>query len=343
MNWKDNLQANPTQTIRVIVCRPFVMNFRKIFYKLVFTAFFGSIVFYTANFARVVSGQTTDSSKTLVTHTVSTNAVGSGKSKTGFAAVFVKAASENARLRDSLAWDFGGRTQTGWNIYSALIEQTIGTDGEPDSPAFAQALSAWQGKSGIEPNGVLDAVTLKALTAKWQSQRLGRSEYPAPDRLLTAPIADFYDPTRDIALLGVEKETYAAYKRMVAAAAKDLGKDLKLTPRGDLAPDEKFFRIVSAFRSREYQEQLRRQQPQSGRGALAKFSAHATGQALDLYVGGEPVTTKDANRLIQVQTPEYKWLVKNASKFGFYPYFYEPWHWEYVPKNSSGLKPKTEN
>ncbi|HTK38828.1 MAG TPA: M15 family metallopeptidase [Pyrinomonadaceae bacterium] len=313
------------------------MNFRKIFYKLVFAIFFGSVAFYTGNFARTVYGQTTPERKTLVTRTVSTNAVDSGNSKTEFATVFVKAASENARLQNSLAWDFGGRTQTGWNIYSALIEQTIGTDGEPDSPAFAQALSAWQGKSGIEPTGILDAATLKALTAKWQSQRLGHSEYPPADKLLTAPISDFYDSTRDVGLLQVEKETYAAYKRMVAAAAKDLGKNLKLTANGDPAPDEKFFRIVSAFRSREYQEQLRRQQPQSGRTGLAKFSAHATGQALDLYIGGEPVTTKDANRLIQVQTPEYKWLVKNAAKFGFYPYFYEPWHWEYVPKNNSEL------
>ena len=24
------------------------------------------------------------------------------------------------------------------------------------------------------------------------------------------------------------------------------------------------------------------------------------------------------------------WLVQNADKFGFRPYFYEPWHWEYA-------------
>jgi LAS superfamily LD-carboxypeptidase LdcB len=51
---------------------------------------------------------------------------------------------------------------------------------------------------------------------------------------------------------------------------------------------------------------------------------------LDLYVGGDPVDTKDANRAIQVKTPIYQWLVRNADKFGFRPYFYEPWHWEYV-------------
>jgi LAS superfamily LD-carboxypeptidase LdcB len=25
----------------------------------------------------------------------------------------------------------------------------------------------------------------------------------------------------------------------------------------------------------------------------------------------------------------YRWLVRNAERFGFCPYFYEPWHWEY--------------
>ena len=108
---------------------------------------------------------------------------------------------------------------------------------------------------------------------------------------------------------------------------------LKTTATGELAPEEKFLRIVSAFRSREYQAKLRAAEPNAGRAALAVNSPHFTGHAIDIYVGGEPVKTLDSNRAIQVQTPVYKWLVKNASKFGFYPYYYEPWHWEYVPQN----------
>ena len=46
----------------------------------------------------------------------------------------------------------------------------------------------------------------------------------------------------------------------------------------------------------------------------------------------EPVSTKDDNRAIQTQSKAYRWLVKNAGRFGFRPYFYEPWHWEYVGK-----------
>ena len=50
----------------------------------------------------------------------------------------------------------------------------------------------------------------------------------------------------------------------------------------------------------------------------------------DLYVGGEPVETNDSNRALQIQTPVYQWLVRNAERFGFQPYYYEPWHWEYT-------------
>ena len=243
---------------------------------------------------------------------------------------YAGAALKNATLRNTLSWNFG-RTQTGWNIYVPLIAHTIGTEAGPDSPEFALALSEWQGDAGISPTGVLDEPTMQAFRQYWQSRRLGRSGLSSPEVLLSAPIIDFYDPTRSPDLLQLDRETYAAYKKMIAAAAKDLKTELRFTPDGELAPGEKFLRIVSAYRSPEYQAALRRQEPGAGRAALAKHSPHSTGHALDIYVGGEPVKTIDSNRLVQVQTPAYKWLVKNAHRFGFYPYFYEPWHWEYVP------------
>src|SRR5687768_5170341 len=244
---------------------------------------------------------------------------------------FAPAAAENTKYRNSLQWVFGGKAQTGWNIYVPLISQTIETEAGPDTPDFALALSKWQQKTGISSTGVLDRETLEAFTKYWQSRRLGRAGLSADASLLAAPINEFYDPTRSPDLLHLERETYAAYKKMLDAAVKDLKGELKLTNSGELAPDEKFLRIVSAYRSPAYQAALRKREPNAGRAALAKNSPHSTGHALDIYVGGEPVKTLDSNRLIQVQTPAYKWLVKNAHKFGFYPYFYEPWHWEYVP------------
>ncbi|MCA1589749.1 MAG: D-alanyl-D-alanine carboxypeptidase family protein [Acidobacteria bacterium] len=255
---------------------------------------------------------------------------GGASVNTSVSSRFAAAALTNRQLRNSMRWNFGGRVHSGWEIYVPLISQTIGTDAAPDSAEFAAALSKWQAKNGFDSDGVCNDATLGAMTRYWQSQRLGRSNVPQTDRLLSTPINEWYDVTRNPDLLQLERETYAAYKRMIAAAAKDLGGSIKFTATGDLAPGEKYLRIVSAFRSPEYQAALRRKEPGAGRIALAKSSPHFTGQAIDIYVGGEPVTTKDANRLIQVQTPAYRWLVKNAHRFGFVNYFYEPWHWEYV-------------
>lgn len=240
--------------------------------------------------------------------------------------------AENARLKDALEWNFGAKPQRGWSLYAELIRQTVGAETNEEAPEFARAVAVWQGKNNLDATGTIDRETLYKLIEFWQSQRLNSSAYPADEDLLDAPITDFYDPTRAVELLKVEREAYRAYKKMVAAAAADL--KLKTNKNGELAADEKYLRIISAFRSREYQAKLRAASPQSGSAGLAMNSPHFTGRALDIYVGGEPTMTKDFNRAVQVKTPVYRWLVKNAARFGFYPYFYEPWHWEYVPRNA---------
>ena len=68
----------------------------------------------------------------------------------------------------------------------------------------------------------------------------------------------------------------------------------------------------------------------------ASCSAHRTGTAIDLDVGfmPEPLTADNAttdNRMLhEYRTPAYRWMVANASRFGFVNYAFEPWHWEYV-------------
>jgi hypothetical protein len=118
---------------------------------------------------------------------------------------------------------------------------------------------------------------------------------------------------------------------MVAAAAAELR--LKTNKNGELALMKnscESFRFPLA----RIPGELRAASPRSGRASLAVNSPHFTGRALDIYVGGEPTITKDFNRAAQVKTPAYRWLVKNAARFGFYPYFYEPWHWEYALQSS---------
>src|SRR5258706_6132272 len=120
---------------------------------------------------------------------------------------------------------------------------------------------------------------------------------------------------------------------MVAAALADRSLRLAGGSKGQLAADEKFLKIISSFRSREYQEKLRRESPQAGSAGLASNSPHFTGRALDLYVGGEPVSTNDANRALQIKTPVYQWLVKNAARLRFCAYFYEACDSVYVHSN----------
>jgi peptidoglycan hydrolase-like protein with peptidoglycan-binding domain len=64
-------------------------------------------------------------------------------------------------------------------------------------------------------------------------------------------------------------------------------------------------------------------------------SAHQSGRAVDLYLGGKNSSANVANLRA---SPAYRWLVVNAHRFGFYPYEREPWHWEYNPPASRQSK-----
>ena len=271
--------------------------------------------------ARTGGGQSTRTKKeTPVKPVVSIiDHASSGNTKNS---AFTAATASNVTLRNELTWTFGGKQQRGWYLYDLLINKTLDSDHDPISNDFAATLAGWQKKRGLTANGVLDEGSLMALVSQWQSNRLKDRTPATADQLVMAPPSDFYDPSRAPELRQVERNTYEAYKRMIAAAAAD--PELKL-------PSAQYFKIVSAFRSREYQDELRRKSPNAGSAGLAvNNSPHFTGRALDLYVGGSPVETRDSNRAIQVNTPAYRWLVRHAEHFGFRPYFYEPWHWEYV-------------
>lgn len=246
--------------------------------------------------------------------------------ETSFAA---EAARQNAALKDNLRWTFGGKQQRGWAIYVPLIGHLVGTNESATTDGFAAHLARWQQSAGLAASGVLDEGTLMKMVATWQAQRLKNRAYPQPDQLVTVSAAEFYDPSRAAELRQVERQTYAAYKRLLVAAMRESWLQPATRPDGELAASEKYLKIISAFRSREYQDRLRKLEPGAGRAALAVNSPHFTGSALDLYVGGEPVETRDGNRALQIETPAYRWLVRNAARFGFCPYFYEPWHWEY--------------
>lgn len=291
---------------------------------------FAAVVTFVSLSARSSSGvsvQSKTESTVKPTSRISDRATASARAST---VAFAAAASQNAALRNELTWTFGGKQQRGWSLYELLIGKTLKTEEDTATSDFASAVAAWEKRSGLSADGVIDEDALMRLVSQWQSNRLKNRAAATPDQLLTAPGTDFYDPSRAEELRQVERNTYAAYKRMIAAALADPALKLARGSAGQLAPGEKYFKIISAFRSREYQDELRRRSPNAGSAGLAVNSPHFTGRALDIYVGGDPVDTKDSNRAIQVDTPAYRWLVRNAERFGFRPYFYEPWHWEYV-------------
>src|SRR5258706_4246516 len=240
---------------------------------------------------------------------------------------FAEAATQNFTLRNELIWTFGSKQQHGWYLYDLLIGQTLKVPQAAATPDFASAGSTWQKQKGLSPNGVLDENSWMALVSQWQADRLKDKTPATQDQLLTAPPSDFFDPERLPELRQVEKTTYTAYKAMLAAAIADPSLKLEHTPHGELVATEKYFKIISSFRSREYQEKLRRETPNAGSAGLATNSPHFTGRALDLYVGGDPVATKDANRAIQVENPAYQWMVRKAPSFGVLPYIYLAWPW----------------
>lgn len=98
---------------------------------------------------------------------------------------------------------------------------------------------------------------------------------------------------------------------------------------------------TSGYRSPDYQTKLwkkaleRYKTPQEARKWVAPpgTSAHQSGRAIDFYLGGK---NSSGNVTALRQLPAYKWLFANASRFGFYPYTREPWHWEFNPPARTG-------
>lgn len=130
---------------------------------------------------------------------------------------------------------------------------------------------------------------------------------------------------------------------------KQLVKEARISfeEMANVAYEEGFnLRIISAYRSYEYQQNLYNNYVKSdGKkkadtySARPGFSEHQTGLSFD-------IDNKETDYNNFEQTDEFKWMQKNAYKFGFilrYPknkeditgYQYEAWHYRYVGKDIS--------
>src|SRR5688572_29218213 len=121
----------------------------------------------------------------------------------------------------------------------------------------------------------------------------------------------------------LHRDAYAAYQRLKAAAEADgIPANLLTMTSG--------YRSVASQRALWEAALQKYGSPQAARRWVAPpgGSPHHTGRAIDFNLGGR----NNSENVAQLrQTAAYRWLVCNASRFGFFPYAAEPWHWEYNP------------
>jgi LAS superfamily LD-carboxypeptidase LdcB len=143
---------------------------------------------------------------------------------------------------------------------------------------------------------------------------------PPPSGLAAAKPQETYDGMT----IQLRQGALEAYRRLVAAAREaDPG----------IAADPQLLTLISGYRG-PADEAARCADGACNRRERATCSPHRTGLAMDLYLGAapgyRPDSSADANRLYMSRTPAYRWLVANAGRFGFLPYPFEPWHWEWT-------------
>jgi D-alanyl-D-alanine carboxypeptidase len=239
------------------------------------------------------------------------------------------AAAANARSLRALVWSPFGRAEIGWETYVPLIGREIRSACPPDSPGFAAALAAWERDQRFPANGVLDDAVFQRMKGVIQTRRpfvqiVARRtcpDAPSIERLEASRPSEGYGGKQILLRPGA----FAAWRRMVAAAKAE-------DPR--IAADPRNLTIFSGFRD-PAADAARCTAEGNCQGVVrATCSAHRTGLAVDMYVGQAPGygpdSSADPNRLYMSTTPAYRWLVANADRFGFVPYPFEPWHWEWT-------------
>jgi len=247
--------------------------------------------------------------------------------RTGCAApAWRSAAAQNGASLANLAWAPFGPPETGWATYAPLVAHEAGTPCPPDSPGFAQAYAAWQAQEKLPADGIFKPEDFRVMRAALMLRRpfvLATTAgacpaAPDPATLANADAAEAYGGKA----VQLRPGALAAYRSLVAAARA-----------AGLARQPPRLALVSGFRG-PGEEALRCADGGCNTLTRAHCSAHRTGLALDLYLdplpGADPTSTAEANRRHMTETPEYRWLVSNAARFGFLPYPYEPWHWEWT-------------
>lgn len=248
------------------------------------------------------------------------------------------AAFANAMSLTTLEWAPFSSIEWGWETYLPLVQREIGSRCAPSSGRFAEALAGFQARYQLPASGIFDAATFQVLRGLLQERRpfvmarVRQEPCPAPPSLADLGYLVAEEEHADRLTRLLRRDVLDAYRNMVAAARAEVW---------EVANDPEKLQIFSGFRDPEADAARCAQQGNCDGLRRAVCSPHRTGTAVDLYVGHAPGLgvddTSPASRLYMSQTPTYQWLVRNAGRFGFVNYVYEPWHWEWVgPISESG-------
>ncbi|MFC7379564.1 D-alanyl-D-alanine carboxypeptidase family protein [Brevundimonas sp. GCM10030266] len=237
----------------------------------------------------------------------------------------------NAISFGRMEWAPFSATEFGWETYLPLIQKELGTDCAPNTPRFARALADFQYARGLPPTGWFDAATFQVFRGVWQERRpfimarVNQQPCPDPPPLYQLGYLVESEEHADRLTRLLRRDVLDAYRRLVAAARAEVP---------EVAANPELLQIFSGFRDPEADAARCAQQGNCDGLRRAACSPHRTGTAVDLYVGQAPGlgvdNTSASSRLHMSRTETYRWLVKNAGRFGFVPYVYEPWHWEWV-------------
>jgi D-alanyl-D-alanine carboxypeptidase len=238
------------------------------------------------------------------------------------------AARANAASLRTLSFAPFGRPETGWETYAPLIAREIHTACPPDTPGFADALAAWEGAQKLPTDGTMRVAVFNRIKTAIQMRR--------PFVRLSAQRVCPAAPVASALARAFPAEGYAGKAIQLRPGALVAWRQMAAAARADpaIAADPRNLTIFSGFRDPAADAARCAREGNCNGVVRATCSAHRTGLAMDLYVGQAPGfgpdSSADANRLYMSKTPAYRWLVANADRFGFVPYPFEPWHWEWT-------------
>jgi len=239
------------------------------------------------------------------------------------------AASANAGSLRSLAWRPFGRDEVGWETYAPSIAAEIGTTCGFHTRGFAGALARWQLVHRLPPTGEVNAESFGAMLNRWNLAR------PFV-RVNARGICPNAPALADLAALA-PSESYGGKVIQLRPGARDAYRRLREAARRDgviSARDPALLTVISGFRD-PAADAARCARDNNCQGLVRTIcSSHRTGLTVDLYLapapGNGPVDGADGNRLHQSRSLAFGWMTRNAGRFGFVNYPFEPWHWEWT-------------